>query len=55
MYQYENIIQEIVNNYDNWTRSDLQGHIMAQIPDTTEANKVLQEIDSRLAKIGVGI
>lgn len=55
MGKYNNIIQEIVNNYNDWTRSDLQGYIMAQIPDITDADKVLQEIDNRLVKIGVGI
>lgn len=55
MDKYNNIIQEIVNNYNDWTRSDLQGYIMVQIPDIAEADKVLQEIDNRLAKIGVGI
>lgn len=55
MVKYNQLIQEIVNNYNDWTRSDLQGYIEAQTPDFAEADKVLQEIDNRLAKIGVGI
>lgn len=55
MGKYNQLIQEIVDNYNDWTRSDLQGYIMAQIPDITEADQVLQEIDNRLAQIGVGI
>lgn len=53
--QYEKLIKEVVDSYNDWTRSDLQGYIEAQIPDFIEADKVLQEIDTRLAKLGVGI
>lgn len=55
MDEYKNIIQEIVNNYNDWTRSDLQAYIMAQIPDMTKADQVLQKIDTILAEKGVGI
>ena len=54
-HNHNQLIQEIVDNYNDWTRSDLQGYIMAQIPDIAEADKVLQEIDNRLAQMGVGI
>jgi hypothetical protein len=55
MDKYSQLIQEIIDNYNDWTRSDLQGYIMAQIPDIAEADEVLQEIDNRLAQMGVGI
>ncbi len=55
MDKYNQLVQEIVDTYNDWTRSDLQGYIEAQIPNFTEADKVLQEIDTRLAKLGVGI
>lgn len=52
----QDFIQDIVNNYNDWTRSDLQAYIEARCEITGEnADEILQEIDKQLALIGAGI
>ncbi len=49
-------IQDIVDNYNDWTRSDLQGYVAARCSVTGEnENHILQMIDDLLAAQGVGI
>lgn len=49
-------IQDIVDNYNDWTRSDLQGYVAARCVVTNEnENHILQMIDDLLAAQGVGI
>lgn len=52
----EDFIQDIVDNYNNFTRGDLQGYVEARCITTGEnSDEVLGEIDSILAEKGVGI
>lgn len=52
----EEFIQDIVDNYNAWTRSDLQGYVIARCDTTGEDEfDILAEIDRRLAEQGVGI